>query len=156
MYIYSIIFMTNKSVMTFLYVNKYQSVSIRRYLLWHRSSPEHESLLKMLRWIRWRCSPHTWFQIQILASEVATSRRIPAILNLDEWMQKKHVYETWIPERGTNQKTQTWQEFSVTTAPGHSPNMLVRNAEFRSHIVARLKRKVDMSKQTLDVDSMFA
>ena len=29
MYIYSIIFMTNKSVMSFLYVNKYLSISNR-------------------------------------------------------------------------------------------------------------------------------
>ena len=47
MYIYSIIFMTNKSVMTFLYVNKYLSVCLSGKLL-KRYIREFEFLLKIV------------------------------------------------------------------------------------------------------------
>ena len=75
------------------------------------------------RWVRWHCPPDTGFEIESWRSEVeyatSRSRTLPCtILSHNEWTERNIcLFETWIPEWGSNPRVLAWQAFGVTTTP---------------------------------------
>ena len=61
----------------------------------------HESLLRMVRWMRWHCPRDTGSKFEPWRSETehatSQSRGLPIILNLCEWAGKKHF--VWLKAR---------------------------------------------------------
>ena len=83
----------------------------------------------MVRWIRWHCPPDTEFAIRALAvwGRHATyrSRRLPTIFNLHEWAEIFCFFETWIPERGLNPRSATFQAGSFNQCT-RAPALLIQ------------------------------
>ena len=63
----------------------------------------HESLLRMVRWMRWHCPRDTGSKFEPWRSETehatSQSRGLPIILNICEWAEKKHFVwlNPWSP-----------------------------------------------------------
>ena len=76
----------------------------------------------MVRLMSWHCPPDTEFEPWRSGAEHATSRsrRLPTILNLYEWAQKKHFsfFENW---RSEWFEPAISKQAALTTAPGPPP-----------------------------------
>ena len=63
-----------------------------------------ESLLRMLRWVRWHCRPDTWFEIQTLdvwgRARYLSITEAPHNTEFYEWMGKKHFWLFQTAETG--------------------------------------------------------
>ena len=64
----------------------------------------HGNLPRMIRRMRGHCPPDTGFKVPALVvlGRGRWSLGLPTILNLYEWAEKKHFFETWMPEQGSN------------------------------------------------------